>query len=82
MALHASYTFPSDITLNGVIEIGWFKDPAGAWLEKYWFSRDQRVPGLVGWQSNDGRRSWVSELHTPGSRRDSRRLVIPCLDRT
>jgi len=82
MALHASYTFPSSITLNGVVEIGWFKDPSGAWLEKYWLSRDQRAPGLVGWQSSDGRRSWVSELHTPGSRRDSKRLVIPCLQRT
>ncbi len=82
MAMHASYTFPSGITLNGVIEIGWFKEPSGAWLEKYWLSRDQRAPGLVGWQSSDGRRSWVSELHTPGSRRDSQRLVIPCLDRT
>lgn len=82
LAIHASYAFPSGITLSGVIELAWYKNPAGNWLEKYWYSRDQRAPGLVGWQASDGRRSWVSELHIPGSRRDSRRLVIPCLDRT
>jgi hypothetical protein len=82
LAIHANYTFPSGITLNGVIELAWYRNPTGNWLEKYWYSRDLRAPGLVGWQAQDGRRSWVSELHTPGSRRDSRRLVIPCLDRS
>jgi GH25 family lysozyme M1 (1,4-beta-N-acetylmuramidase) len=82
LAVHASYTFPSNITLDGVIELAWLRDPAGPWLEKYWLSRDQRAPGLVGWQSSDGRHSWVSELHTPGSRPDSIRLHIPCLQRS
>jgi hypothetical protein len=73
-----AYTFDSGIMLDDVIELGFSFAPDGlSFVERYLFAKGF---GLVGWFSQDGRYSWISEIHQPGQRPDNKPLVIPCLD--
>jgi hypothetical protein len=76
---HQQFTFDSGITLDNVIELSWLLAPDGQPIERYLYAYRY---GLVGWWSDDGQQSYVSELHEPGTRPDSQREIIPCLDRT
>lgn len=70
--------FESGIILNNVVELAWLLTPDGSPIEKYYYAQNY---GLVGWWSNDRGFSYISEIHTPGSRPDNVREVIGCLDR-
>jgi hypothetical protein len=69
-------TFESGIRLEKVVELGFSFSVGGAFVERYLFAQGY---GLVGWYSQDGRRSWISEIHEPGQRPDNKPLEIPCL---
>ena len=76
-AYHLSYTFPSDITLEHVIELAWLPAPDGEAIETYFYAVDY---GLVGWRSNNGDLSYISEIHASGTRPDNNMELIPCLN--
>jgi hypothetical protein len=77
-AYYPSYTFPSNITINNVVEFSWLLNPNEPPMEKYFYAQDY---GLVRWESNDGRGlSYISEIHAPGARPNNTREAIPCLD--
>lgn len=78
-AYHQTYTFESGITLAGVVQFAWLQTRNGAPLERYYYARNY---GLVGWWSNSGSYSYISEIHAPGTRPDNLREEIPCLDRS
>ena len=76
-AYHLTYTFPSNITLAHVIELSWLPSPTSQPIETYFYAVNY---GLVGWRSNNGDFSYISEIHEPGTRPDNTREVIPCLN--
>ena len=78
-AFHKEYTFESSITLTNVVELAWVLTPAGQPIERYYYAESY---GLVGWWSNNGAHSYISEDHAPGTRPDNLREEIPCLDRS
>ncbi len=78
-AYYPSYTFPNGITLNNVVQLAWLLEPNGAPLERYYYAL---FYGLVGWWSSTNQQSYISEIHPPGARPNSKREVIGCLDRS
>lgn len=69
-AVYPAYEFFTGIKLTNVIEVEWRNAPNGAYVEKYWYAVGF---GLCGWQSADGRRAAISEIHPPGSRLNNQR---------
>lgn len=78
-AFYPSYTFESGITLANVVQLAWLPATSNNVLERYFYAEGY---GLVGWRSNSGARSYVSEIHAPGARPDNVREEISCLDRS
>ncbi len=76
-AYYQERLFESGKTLNNVVEFTWLLELDGDPIEKYYYAENY---GLVGWWSNDRSFSYFSEEHAPGSRDDSIREVISCLD--
>jgi hypothetical protein len=76
VAYHESFECYNGIVLSNVIELAWSKNPDFSRVEeRYFYSRDDRAPGLVGWgNERDGRWALVSELHQPGSRPNNVRM--------
>lgn len=64
-AVYPLFDFFTGIRLANVIELEWRNTPNGAFVEKYFYSVGF---GLCGWQSADGRRAAISEIHPAGSR--------------
>lgn len=71
------YTFASGITLHNVVKLAWLLDPDDQPIEYYFYAEDY---GLVGWGSSDRGFSYISEIHTTGTRPDNKREVISCLN--
>lgn len=76
-AYHPTYSFESGITLTDVVQFAWLGQQNGDPIERYYYARHY---GLVGWWSNNGSYSFVSEIHAPGTRPDNLREEIACLD--
>jgi murein DD-endopeptidase MepM/ murein hydrolase activator NlpD len=77
VAVHGEYSSPiSGIVIPDVIELDWLWNPSGEWLEKYFYSRGM---SLVGWKSNQGMFSHVSEIHPPGTRPNNTMASPSCL---
>jgi hypothetical protein len=74
---HPTFTFPSGITLEDVVQFAWLLSPNAQPTERYYYARGY---GLVGWSSNDRGFSHISEIHAPGARPDNNRETIGCLD--
>jgi len=70
---HDTFECYNGIILQDVIEIHWSKSPTFERVEeKYFYSKDPRAEGLVGWGSLvSGKVARVSELHDPGQRPDN-----------
>jgi hypothetical protein len=73
---HPTFTFPSGITLEDVVQFAWLLSPGGQPIERYYYARSY---GLVGWSSNDRGFSHISEIHAFGTRPDNKRETIGCL---
>lgn len=71
--VHPTLACYNNIILHDVIELHWSKAPDFSRVEEtYFYSKDPRAEGLVGWGNNrDGRWAFVSELHEPGQRPDN-----------
>ena len=78
-AHYDEYTFQSGITLENVVELAWLLQENGQAIERYFYAENY---GLVGWTSNSGAHSYISEIHAPGTRPDNLREIIPCLDKS
>lgn len=76
VAFHQQWEGYNGIVLSNVVELAWSKTPDFSRVEeRYFYSRDDRAPGLVGWgNERDGRWALVSELHSPGSRPNNVRM--------
>lgn len=70
-----SLTFFTGTRLNDVIVLEWYFDLSANFVERYYYARGY---GLVGWESEDGRKAAVNEIHDPGSRPNNERRVLPC----
>ena len=71
--VHPTLECYNGIVVHDVIEVHWSKTPDFSRVEEtYFYSRDPRAEGLVGWgNSRDGRWAFVSELHEAGARPNS-----------
>lgn len=58
MAQHPTKTFPSGITLEDVLEVAWYANPAQK-LERYWYARGW---GLVGFSRDEQMQAYVVAL--------------------
>ena len=76
---YPEYEFESGITLKNVVQLAWLSQKDGEPIERYYYAE---YYGLVGWWSNSGAHSYISEIHEPGDRPDNLREVIPCLDKS
>lgn len=76
-AYHQTFTFPSGITLDNVVQFAWLLSPNAQPTERYYYAQGY---GLVGWSSNDRGFSHISEIHAPGARPDNTRENINCLN--
>ncbi len=76
---YPEYKFESGITLKNVVQFAWLLQPDGQPIERYYYAE---FYGLVGWWSNSGAHSYISEIHGPGDRPDNLREEIPCLDKS
>lgn len=75
-AYYKSHTFFTGVQLENVVVLEWYAQKGGQLIERYYYAQGY---GLVGWESHDGRRAAVSELHQPGARPDNVRERIACL---
>lgn len=70
---HERFSFTlTNRSLTDVVELAWRFTPGGPWIERYLYAKGY---GLVGWLSNDGRRS---EYADPATGPEAMR-VIACL---
>lgn len=79
VAKHATLTAYNGIVVNDVIELHWLDSQNSTNpIEVYYYSKDERFGGLVGWKHED-KIALPSEIHAPGQRPDSVR-ESNCLD--